>query len=859
MTSNPNKIISLQELINAQVDAKVLELIMNEAPLVEVETRLGRKCYSISTIQAIIDQYKLQADVEIANLTDAINVALAAGAGAAGWIDSLVKTWSGLTQEQENKAFTSNANHLADLDNLSKFDGRKVTVLNYSADVQSEPLLYVYDASRASENNNGTIYKGWIAQLNGYVTPEMFGVREKVDETAKLQIMLKFASDNKLSIRYDPKKEYWTQSLTLKGALHFHLENCGAPMNLYFCKTPDSSDTIALLLDARDVNVVDITAESLEGSNTITVADASIFNVGDIICITTTRLYQGDNRGAYTDGQHHKITAISENLLTLENTLAIPCFAPFEITGTVTAKASNWELTLDSNVDLPLRKATTSLTIGATTLAIKEWDNTTKVAKFDSEYRAGFPLASVGNTYILNYKARVYKLLESSVSIENSLKLWKQKNTDNQGATWKGVQCFGLVGSTFNKNIVNNFSYVNIENRFCYDIQCNNNDVSGANHDNLGYGVHLIDTSYSQAHGNFGTNCRRVVDVFGVTMNSYGNSVAFNKAFGGGKTHTGADFFPVGTVGNNCVGSHGGSVATVFLGNHAHNCSGTFILRGLHEVAYNHTHSGCGERLISIAYGGGMTVSGFKYSDLYSEMGIEDADLFYKAAPSNKYPTRLINIMSNALATHPITLNNIDANAVSDCALYLDGAADYAEIRFGNIQVVAKPTGDKTFAFIRTYTSHTLTNAIKDLGGNGFSINGEFTALRMGQFPNTGTGLRIKPNSFIELSSKVFKLVIESGKTVVIPVYQVESLLIDLDETANPAGRNYYLRSGLLRQANATMYRGEKGTDLEILTTALNASTLTTDKVNISFVDGSLHIQNGYSVTIYPIITVNGA
>ena len=74
MTSNPNKIISLQELINAQVDAKVLELIMNEAPLVEVETRLGRKCYSISTIQAIIDQYKLQADVEIANLTDAINV-----------------------------------------------------------------------------------------------------------------------------------------------------------------------------------------------------------------------------------------------------------------------------------------------------------------------------------------------------------------------------------------------------------------------------------------------------------------------------------------------------------------------------------------------------------------------------------------------------------------------------------------------------------------------------------------------------------------------------------------------------------------------------------------------------------------
>ena len=83
MTSNPNKIISLQELINAQVDAKSLELIMNEAPWVEVVTRLGRKCYSISTIQALIDQYKVRADTEISNLTDAINAALAAGAGAA--------------------------------------------------------------------------------------------------------------------------------------------------------------------------------------------------------------------------------------------------------------------------------------------------------------------------------------------------------------------------------------------------------------------------------------------------------------------------------------------------------------------------------------------------------------------------------------------------------------------------------------------------------------------------------------------------------------------------------------------------------------------------------------------------------
>jgi hypothetical protein len=103
MSSNPNKIISLQELINAQVDAYKLELIMNEAPWVEVTTRLGRKCYSIATIQGIIDQYKKLVDQELDNLREAIEIAAAAGAGAAGWIDKLVLTWSGRTQEAKNK------------------------------------------------------------------------------------------------------------------------------------------------------------------------------------------------------------------------------------------------------------------------------------------------------------------------------------------------------------------------------------------------------------------------------------------------------------------------------------------------------------------------------------------------------------------------------------------------------------------------------------------------------------------------------------------------------------------------------------------------------------------------------------
>lgn len=110
MSSNPNKIISLQELINAQVDAYKLELIMNEAPWVEITTRLGRKCYSITTINTIIEQFQLDTQSALSDLQDAIAQIVEGGVP-----DLAVTTWSGRTQEQKNKELLS----IHDFDNVS--------------------------------------------------------------------------------------------------------------------------------------------------------------------------------------------------------------------------------------------------------------------------------------------------------------------------------------------------------------------------------------------------------------------------------------------------------------------------------------------------------------------------------------------------------------------------------------------------------------------------------------------------------------------------------------------------------------------------------------------------------------------
>ena len=98
MSGNPNKIISLQELINAQVDAYKLELIMNEAPWVEITTRLGRKCYSVATINTIIEQFQLDTQSALSDLQDAIAQIVEGGVP-----DLAVTTWSGRTQEDKNK------------------------------------------------------------------------------------------------------------------------------------------------------------------------------------------------------------------------------------------------------------------------------------------------------------------------------------------------------------------------------------------------------------------------------------------------------------------------------------------------------------------------------------------------------------------------------------------------------------------------------------------------------------------------------------------------------------------------------------------------------------------------------------
>ena len=84
-------IISLQELRDAKEDARDLGDALNKKQI--VVPRYGNPFNSLP--------------LELDNLSKAIQIALAAGAGANGWTDWLIQTWSGRTQGDKNKELVS--------------------------------------------------------------------------------------------------------------------------------------------------------------------------------------------------------------------------------------------------------------------------------------------------------------------------------------------------------------------------------------------------------------------------------------------------------------------------------------------------------------------------------------------------------------------------------------------------------------------------------------------------------------------------------------------------------------------------------------------------------------------------------
>ena len=203
-------VITIQELVAARLDAISLEQIINGAEWVEVETRLGRKVFSIATINALISELSNDVGVAINELQDAIDIAAAAGAGANGWTASLVVDGD-KTQSQLNNIFKTSriidtrlyglvvdtptdqtaAIHLAfstnpDCSNFYipkgkvkaniVFDRRGLTLIG---DGYETTIIEPYDLTKSAVNCNGKLYPQF--RNISITAPQQFTNRRVVD------------------------------------------------------------------------------------------------------------------------------------------------------------------------------------------------------------------------------------------------------------------------------------------------------------------------------------------------------------------------------------------------------------------------------------------------------------------------------------------------------------------------------------------------------------------------------------------------------------------------------------------------------------------------------------------------------
>lgn len=177
-----NQPVTREKLINADIDVDNLGKAANELGF--VYPRYGAPYKTFPQAAKDISLIVEQAASDGANLQDAINTALAAGAGAAGWTASLIVDGD-KNQHQINRETARSVETIADLLLINNpFDGQVVNVKGYHAPTNlalAKPYQgggqRIYKSSLAAVNNGGTIINGWVLDNQDEVTVNHFGVR----------------------------------------------------------------------------------------------------------------------------------------------------------------------------------------------------------------------------------------------------------------------------------------------------------------------------------------------------------------------------------------------------------------------------------------------------------------------------------------------------------------------------------------------------------------------------------------------------------------------------------------------------------------------------------------------------------
>ena len=97
-----------------------------------------------------------------------------AGAGANGWTDLLVNN---ADDKPLRNVIVEQVESIADLDKITKINGRTVYAKSFYAGLGIGGGTFVYDSAKSTINDNGLVFNGWVRAEQTYLTPDMFGAK----------------------------------------------------------------------------------------------------------------------------------------------------------------------------------------------------------------------------------------------------------------------------------------------------------------------------------------------------------------------------------------------------------------------------------------------------------------------------------------------------------------------------------------------------------------------------------------------------------------------------------------------------------------------------------------------------------
>lgn len=781
-------------------------------------------------------------------------------------------------------------------DDIRSYSGAGIKIQCYGRSVINDGGDGIFvrdDTDSTTDDNGGTVLvdaigRRWKREYDGDILLLWFcehgdGIS---DYTIPIQTASQVAVDESRRLVFEQGVYNYTAIQVMKSSEAQAVTEWVAKGRVILISTKASPDTTdydadyAIRVRGVFLKQVSLAADAARNAGVVTLADTDGVEVGDLICLQTSRLIQTDNRGQDREGQVCKAASVNHTTkrVGLCNTLRYAAPASKTQSGTVTAATSGASFTV-SGVTLTRENAnvritfTTGVNAGQSRYVSSYSGNVLTIGGRQS----AFPnTPGVGDQFTMEWATvvTIAKPITFKMTGEFVLSRALTNNATAGDVGFRGLDVLFSTNTLIEGATVSGFSDTCLRVRGSYQPIIRDVTAMDANRgynvwNGTGYGI-SINQCFGATVENVKTyRCRRGIDIIGAQMISWETQIVNCIVSGGGVDYTGTAFWPVGKTQNSGMGSHGAGYSSSYNDCLVVDCWLPYAFRGLRETLKDcRVHGYVARCCARLTYGGGLTIDGLVYDDTFTEIGYNYADSYSTDTRPYYRAIGLLELFCGAddgyIRTLPVTLKNSIGKKVTLAGIIASGDGDALTLENliigGNVVYVSsQDTGNDEFSFIRCEGTKVLKN-ISDQGGNRFYLDGG--AANQFSMYDLRTAQIINPGEFVRLGDNKFFATLNDDQALRIPIStKTKMAIVSLFD--HERDRNYRAVGMLLGVSSDKDFAPQQSSNkinVELSSSVLTGTTGSDGKFTVSFMPpngaGYLYLENRMGDVMRPCVII---